>query len=361
MVKVKLLEQFIQEDLNEGLFDVVTKSKAFLKNPIAATKITNNGKKLAQSEIDNAANELDYEKRKLAAKKAADSKIEAANKAGNKDAVQKIKDDQNDSTEVLKAAHDQKADALKDKVESIKDRIDDLATNSTLKELGSLVKTASRVKRNEVLLKGADDEEKKQLKIQMKDDMEKIQDLKKGFGEYEGSDKEEKKSEAEPKKEPKAEPKDEPVAEPKKEPTAEPKKEPSEPKKEPQLTAISKSSDKKEEPKEPSEKLASARADLADAQRNMADVQNRIKSINDKMEKIRSGKYDKKEVSDPKAELASLESKKKEAESRLADAQDDVKFTADEADKAEKEFASKDKKAAESFNGLKSFKDFVRG
>ena len=76
MKKIKLLEQFLAEQkIEEGLFDVVTKSKAFIKNPISATKITNNGKKLAQAEIDNAANDLDFEKRKLAASKAAKQKI----------------------------------------------------------------------------------------------------------------------------------------------------------------------------------------------------------------------------------------------------------------------------------------------
>jgi hypothetical protein len=339
-MKVKLLEQFLQDDLNEGLFDVVTKSKAFLKNPIAATKITNNGKKLAQSEIDNAANELDYEKRKLASKKAADSKIEAANKAGNKDAVQKIKDDQNDSTEVLKAAHDQKADALKDKVESIKDRIDDLATNNTLKELGSLVKTASRVKRNEVLLKGADDEEKKQLKIQMKDDMEKIQDLKKGFGEYEGSDKEEKKSEAEPKKEPKAEPKDEPVTEPKKEPTAEPKKEPNASEPTEPLTKTSKNADNTESKEE---KIASLEKDIEESNAKIKNWKNGISQ-----KKTQMGSVDSKKQEILKSEIDALEKKIKDATEGLAIDQQNLE-----------ELRGKEPK--ESFIGLKSFKDFVRG
>ena len=62
MKKIKLLEQFLEEQkIEEGLFDVVTKSKAFLRNPISATKITNNGKKLAQAQVDSAANELDFE------------------------------------------------------------------------------------------------------------------------------------------------------------------------------------------------------------------------------------------------------------------------------------------------------------
>jgi hypothetical protein len=92
MKKIKLLEQFLAEQkIEEGLFDVVTKSKAFIKNPIAATKITNNGKKLAQAEIDNAANDLDFEKRKLAASKAAKQKIEAFKKKGDEQRCTKSK------------------------------------------------------------------------------------------------------------------------------------------------------------------------------------------------------------------------------------------------------------------------------
>jgi hypothetical protein len=355
--KVMLLEQFIEE----GLFDVVTKSKAFVKNPIAATKITNNGKKLVQSEIDKASNDLDYEKRKLASKKAADAEIGALKKKGDTEGAQKVKDEFVDNKEVLSAAHDQKNDALKDKVESIKDRIDDLSKkNATLKDLGSLVKTAARVKRNEVLLKGADEEEKKQLKVQMKGDMEKIDNLQKGFGDYEGNKSEEPKDKSQSEKPQGGKtPPPPPPPVPRSEPAAEPKEEPKTAE-EPKLTT---SSEPKAdaEPQDPASKLGQARADLSDAQRNRADIRNRLKDYDDRIANLKAGKYDRKKIADPKAEIESLEQEKKKAEERLVDADEDVKMTVAAAEKAEKEFnASKaPKQAAESYSSLKSFQDFV--
>jgi chromosome segregation ATPase len=340
--KVMLLEQFIEE----GLFDVVTKSKAFVKNPIAATKITNNGKKLVQSEIDKAANDLDYEKRKLASKKAADSKMETLKKKGDAQGAQKVKDEFADNKEVLSAAHDQKNDALKDKVESIKDRIDDLSKkNATLQDLGSLVKTAARVKRNEVLLKGADEEEKKQLKVQMQGDMEKIDNLQKGFGDYESG-----KSEEEPRDKSQSEkpqggktPPPPPPPVPRSEPAAEPAAEPAE---EPELTTPSEPK-ADAEPQDPASKLGQARADLSDAQRNRADIRNRLKDYDDRIANLKAGKYDRKKIADPKAEIESLEQQKKKAEERLVDADEDVKMTVAAAEKAEKELnASKEKEAS---------------
>lgn len=339
MSKVKLLEQFIEE----GLFDVVTKSKAFVKNPISATKITNNGKNLVQAEIDNAAADLDYEKRKLASKKASDAKIEAAEKRGDTETVNQIKDKQRDSIEVLKQAHKQKTSALDDKVKGIKDRIDDLAKNNTLKELGSLVKTAARVKRNEVLIKGADEEEKKQLKVQLQKDMEKIDNLQKGFGEYKGSDnnktetsKEDEKTSSKSEPEPSEKPKSEP--------------EPSEKPKSTEVKAPEKTVD-------PLEKLKQTRADLSDSQQIRTNIQNKIKDLDDRISSLKAGKYDKKKIQDPAAEISSLEDKKKEAESRLNDAQLDVEMTSAAAKKAEEEYLAS-KKTSESFL-LKNFKDFV--
>ncbi len=200
MKKVMLLEEF----LNEGLFDVLTSSKAFIKNPIAATKITNNGKKLAQAEIDMAASELDFEKRKLASSEAAKAKIENLRKKGDTEAIAKIKDSQRDNVDVIKAARDVKNNALSDRVSGINDRIEDLSKgNTALQDLASVVKTAARMKKNEVLIKGADDEERKQLKLKLKKDLEKINNLKKGFSDYESekdTDNDSKKSSVEPPK-----------------------------------------------------------------------------------------------------------------------------------------------------------------
>ena len=308
MPKVKLLEQFLQEDLNEGLFDVVTKSKAFVKNPIAATKISNNGKKLAQAQVDSASTELDFEKRKLASSKAAKQKIEALKKKGDNDGAQKVKDEFTDNKDALKAAHDQKSDALTDKVGSIKDRIDDLAKkNSSLQDLASLVKTAARVKKNEVLFKGADDEEKKQLKLQMKDDMEKIQGLQKGFGDYEGADEPEDKGEKTKDK------KDSDVTvdtgddktssststTPPPPPPAAPKSD------KPTDKPLTTSQAPKDET--PDEAVARTRQDVRDQQRIIADHKGRIKDAEDKIADLKAGKYDKKKVADPQAEITKLQ------------------------------------------------------
>lgn len=177
-----LLEEF----LNEGLFDVLTSSKAFIKNPIAATKITNNGKKLAQAEIDKAASELDFQKRKFASTTATKTKIENLKKKGDTEAIAKVKDSQKDNIDIIKAARDLKNSALEDRVNSINDRINDLSgDNPDLQSLASIVKTAARIKKNEVLIKGADEEERKQLKLKLKKDSEKINNLKKGFDDYE--------------------------------------------------------------------------------------------------------------------------------------------------------------------------------
>jgi hypothetical protein len=306
MKKIKLLEQFLDEQkIEEGLFDVVTKSKAFLRNPIAATKITNNGKKLAQSQVDSAANDLDFEKRKLAANKAAKAKIETLKKKGDSESAQKVKDDYDDSADVLKAAHDQKDDALKDKVSSVGDRIDDLSkTNSTLQDLASLVKTAARVKKNEVLLKGADDEEKKQLKIQLQKDTEHIQNLQKGFGDYEstGDDAEDKKSEDD-KKDIKVDtnvpdkPAEKPANKPAEKPVDKPADKP--------LTTTSKTPEASKET--PEDELARTRQDVQDQQRIISDYKGRIKSQEDKISDLKAGKYDKKTVTDPQAEIAKLQ------------------------------------------------------
>jgi hypothetical protein len=310
MKKIKLLEQFLAEQkIEEGLFDVVTKSKAFIKNPIAATKITNNGKKLAQAEIDNAANDLDFEKRKLAASKAAKQKIEAFKKKGDSDSAQKVKDEFDDNKEVLTKAHDQKSDALTDKVGSIKDRIDDLSkTNSTLQDLASLVRTAARVKKNEVLFKGADDEEKKQLKLQMKQDTEKIQGLQKGFGDYEGSGDEEDKTDKKP------EDKKDDVSidtnvpdKPSKSTNTPPPPPPAAPK--PADKPADKPLTTSQAPKDeaPEDAVARTRQDVQDQQRIIGDHKSRIKDNENKIADLKAGKFDKKKVADPQAEIAKLQ------------------------------------------------------
>ena len=338
MKKVKLLEQFLEEQkMDEGLFDVVTKSKAFIRNPISATKITNNGKKLAQAQIDDAANDLDFEKRKLAASQAAKTKIENLKKKGDNQGAEKIKSDYDDSKEVLSKAHDLKGDALEDKVKSIEDRIEELSKkNSTLQDLASLVKTAARVKKNEVLFKGADEEEKKQLKIQIQKDTERIDNLQKGFSDYEGSkDKEEKKPDA--KKDDvtvdtkvKEQPQEQPHAAKDTEKTADAEKD------KPLTTTQKPTSTEK-----PEDEVARTREDVRSAQRNLQDLKNKIKFADEKIETIKSGKYDKKKITDPEAELKKLQDSKARMEGDLPDYQKDVEDTVKANQDAEKKVPAK--------------------
>jgi hypothetical protein len=340
--KVKLLEQFLEE----GLFDVVTKSKAFIKNPISATKITNNGKKLAQAEVDSAATDLDFEKRKLAASQAAKQKIEALKKKGDDKGAQKVKDELSDNRDVLAKAHDQKSDALTDKVSGIKDRIDDLSKkNSSLQDLASLVKTAARVKKNEVLFKGADDEEKKQLKLQMKDDMEKIQGIQKGFGDYKEADEpEDKSSKPKDKKDVTIDTGDDKGApsapsQPAAKDTNTPA--PSTTSQKPEGTAQTKPEGAAQTKPEGSKDISTARQELADGQRVMANNKRAVSDLEDKIKNIESGKYDNKKIKDPKAEISRLQDELKKAKDAFGSSEEDVKMLSAELDKVEK--ASQDK------------------
>ena len=339
MKKVKLLEQFLEEQkIDEGLFDVVTKSKAFIRNPISATKITNNGKKLAQAQIDDAANDLDFEKRKLAASKAAKTKIENLKKKGDNQGAQKVKDDFDDSKDVLSKAHDLKSDALSDKVKSIDDRIEDLSKkNSTLQDLASLVKTAARVKKNEVLFKGADDEEKKQLKIQIQKDTERIDNLQKGFNDYEGSKDKEADKKPEDKKDDvtvdtkvKEQPQEQPHAAKDAEKTADAEKD------KPLTTT-----QKPEDTEKPEDAVARTREDVRSAQRNLQNLKNKIKFADEKIAEIKSGKYDKKKITDPEAELKKLQDSKARMEGDLSDYQKDVEDTVKANQDAEKKVPAK--------------------
>jgi hypothetical protein len=189
MKRVKLLEEFIAEQqIEEGLFDVITSSTAFIKNPISATKITNNGKKLVKAEVDVASLDLDYTKKKEAADAALKNKIKMLSNKGDTEAIQDFKEREASKKRILDAANKQKVEALKDKVDAIKDRIDNLSNNnSNLEDLATLVKTAARIKKNEVLIKGADDEEKNQLKSKLQNDLNRINNIKKEISDTENS------------------------------------------------------------------------------------------------------------------------------------------------------------------------------
>jgi chromosome segregation ATPase len=119
---------------------------AALGNPVKFTKLKNNAKKYQQVLVQKSLNDVDYEKKKAAAK-----------------------DDPNKSVEVLKAANKAKNQALADKAAGISDRMDQLATTDGLKAAKSLAKSKAKIAAAETSLKAADAEETKQLKVRIKE------------------------------------------------------------------------------------------------------------------------------------------------------------------------------------------------
>ena len=132
MSKLKTYSEFV----NEALIDAI-------KNPIKWKKIKNNAKKFQKAKVAQALNDVDYAKRK---EKGSDT----------------LSDKQK---EVLTQANKAKNTALKDTSSDISQRMDDLATTDGLKQVVKLAKTKSNLAANKIVLKAADGEEAKRLKI----------------------------------------------------------------------------------------------------------------------------------------------------------------------------------------------------
>ena len=135
MSKLKTYSEFV----NEALIDAI-------KNPIKWKKIKNNAKKFQKAKVAQALNDVDYAKRK---EKGSDT----------------LSDKQK---EVLTQANKAKNTALKDTSSDISQRMDDLATTDGLKQVVKLAKTKSNLAANKIVLKAADGEEAKRLKIKQK-------------------------------------------------------------------------------------------------------------------------------------------------------------------------------------------------
>ena len=135
MSKLKTYSEFV----NEALIDAV-------KNPIKWKKIKNNAKKYQKARVAQALNDVDYAKRK---EKGADD-LSAKQK------------------EVLDQANKAKNAALSDTSSNIGQRMADLATTDGLKQVVKLAKTKSALAANQIVLKAADGEEAKRLKIKQK-------------------------------------------------------------------------------------------------------------------------------------------------------------------------------------------------
>ena len=132
MPKLKTYSEFV----NEALIDAV-------KNPIKWKKIKNNAKKYQKARVAQALNDVDYAKRK---EKGSDT-LSAKQK------------------EVLDQANKAKNSALADTASNIGQRMADLATTDGLKQVVKLAKTKSSLAANKIVLKAADGEEAKRLKI----------------------------------------------------------------------------------------------------------------------------------------------------------------------------------------------------
>ena len=152
MPKLKTYSEFV----NEALIDAV-------KNPIKWKKIKNNAKKYQKARVAQALNDVDYAKRK---EKGSDT-LSAKQK------------------EVLTQANKAKNSALADTASNIGQRMADLATTDGLKQVVKLAKTKSALAANQIVLKAADGEEAKRLKIKQTKLTGKATDAQKALADYE--------------------------------------------------------------------------------------------------------------------------------------------------------------------------------
>ena len=143
------LNSISESIINEGPGETKAQTKigAALQSPIKFIKIKNNAKRYQKALVQQALNDLDFEKKKQAA-------------GGEVDA---------DKKEVLAAANKAKNQALSDKEKAIADRMSDLATSPGLQAVKTLAISKAKVAAAEIALKGADGEESKQLKIKIKE------------------------------------------------------------------------------------------------------------------------------------------------------------------------------------------------
>ena len=158
MPKLKTYSEFV----NEALIDAI-------KNPIKWKKIKNNAKKYQKAKVAQALNDVDNAKR---LEKGSDT-LSAKQK------------------EVLTQANKAKNSALADTTTNIGQRMADLATTDGLKQVVKLAKTKSALAANAIVLKAADGEEAKRLKIKQTKLTGKATDAQKALADYEseGNDK----------------------------------------------------------------------------------------------------------------------------------------------------------------------------
>lgn len=182
-------DEQILESVNENYSERIDEAFlfAFVKNPIATTKMINNGKKLEKAKIMKAAINIDFSK-----------KIDAVEQKFGGDSAKKRQ-----MKETLQHAKKLKEDQAKELVDNISKRISELAgSDKRLEKFASYIKTTASIAANKKLLKAADGEEAKQLGLKIQQDEKKIAEDKRSFKEYDAelSDKERKNAEEEAKK-----------------------------------------------------------------------------------------------------------------------------------------------------------------
>ena len=155
MSKLKTYSEFV----NEALIDAI-------KNPIKWKKIKNNAKKYQKARVAQALNDVDYAKRK---EKGSDTLSKK-------------------QQEVLTQANKAKNSALADTASNIGQRMADLATTDGLKQVVKLAKTKSSLAANKIVLKAADGEEAKRLKIKQTKLTGKATDAQKALKDYESNE-----------------------------------------------------------------------------------------------------------------------------------------------------------------------------
>jgi len=165
MRKVKSYDEFVNENIG-----------AALGSPVKFVKIKNNAKKYQQAKVQQALNNVDFEKKKQASKGDLDKK----------------------AMDTLKAANAAKNQALKDKASAINQRMKDLATTDGLKKVVTLATTKANVAAAETALKSADAEETKQLKVRIQKLNKRAADAQSDLKDYESSAKEEPQQKNEP-------------------------------------------------------------------------------------------------------------------------------------------------------------------
>lgn len=165
MKRLKSYDEFVNENLG-----------AALGSPIKYTKIKMNAKKYQKAKVQQALNNLDFEKKKQASKGELDKK----------------------AMDTLKAANAAKNQALKDTASSVAQRMKDLATTDGLKKVVTLATTKSNLAAAQTALKAADAEETKQLKIKIKDLQQKAADAQSDLKDYESTEKDDKPQTNEP-------------------------------------------------------------------------------------------------------------------------------------------------------------------